>query len=66
MFMTGGTSILIPQFTPDIAAELIKTKRPTSITGWPVAQIPFAKIIKSGYKNSNTFLERNRHDGLPT
>ena len=35
MFMTGGTSILIPQFTPDIAAELIKTKRPTSITGVP-------------------------------
>jgi len=35
MFMTGGTSILIPQFTPDIVAELIKTKRPTSISGVP-------------------------------
>jgi long-chain acyl-CoA synthetase len=35
MFMTGGTSILVPQFTPDIVAELIKTKRPTSIAGVP-------------------------------
>ncbi len=35
MFMTGGTSILIPQFTPDIVAELITTKRPTSISGVP-------------------------------
>jgi hypothetical protein len=37
----------------------VKSKR-------PVAQISFANIIKSGYKNSNTFLEKNRHDGLPT
>jgi len=36
------------------------------ITKRPVAQISFAKIIKSGYKNSNKFLERNSHDGLPT
>jgi hypothetical protein len=32
----------------------------------PVAQIPFAQIIKNGYKNSNKFLERNCHDGLST
>lgn len=35
MFMTGGTSILVPQFTPDILAELIIKKKPTSIAGVP-------------------------------
>ena len=35
MFMGGGTSILVPQFTPDIVAELIKKKHPTSISGVP-------------------------------
>ena len=35
MFMTGGTSILIPQFTADIVAALVKSKRPTSIAGVP-------------------------------
>jgi len=35
MFMAGNTSILVPQFTPDILAELIKRKRPTSISGVP-------------------------------
>ena len=35
MFMTGGTSILVPQFTPEILADLIVRKRPTSISGVP-------------------------------
>jgi long-chain acyl-CoA synthetase len=35
MFMTGGKSILVPQFTPDIIAELVKRKRPTTISGVP-------------------------------
>ena len=35
MFMTGGTSILVPAFTPDILADIIIRKRPTSITGVP-------------------------------
>jgi long-chain acyl-CoA synthetase len=35
MFMGGGTSILVPQFTPDIVAELIRKKRPTSMSGVP-------------------------------
>ena len=35
MFMTGGTSILVPMFTPDILADIIARKRPTSITGVP-------------------------------
>jgi long-chain acyl-CoA synthetase len=35
MFMTGGTSILVPVFTPEILADLIIRKRPTSISGVP-------------------------------
>ena len=35
MFMTGGTSILVPLFTPDILADIIVKKRPTSIAGVP-------------------------------
>ena len=34
-FMGGGKSILVPQFTPDVVAELIKTKRPTLLAGVP-------------------------------
>jgi len=34
-FMGGGKSILVPQFTPEIVADLIKKKRPTLITGVP-------------------------------
>jgi long-chain acyl-CoA synthetase len=34
-FMGGGKSILIPQFTPETVAELIRTKRPSVITGVP-------------------------------
>ncbi len=35
MFMSGGTSILVPVFTPEILADLIVRKRPTSISGVP-------------------------------
>ncbi len=35
VFMKGGTSILVPLFTPDILADLIIRKRPTSISGVP-------------------------------
>ena len=34
-FMGGAKSILVPQFTPEIVAELIKKKKPTLITGVP-------------------------------
>lgn len=34
-FMRGGTAILVPNFTPDIFAKLIRTKRPCVITGVP-------------------------------
>ncbi len=34
-FMGGGTSILVPQFTPEIVAELIMKKRPSIISGVP-------------------------------
>ena len=34
-FMGGGKSILVPQFTPEIVAKLIKTKKPTFIVGVP-------------------------------
>jgi len=34
-FMGGGKSILVPQFTPEIVAKLIKTKRPTFVVGVP-------------------------------
>jgi long-chain acyl-CoA synthetase len=35
MFMSGGKSILVPQFTPDLIADLVKRKRPTTISGVP-------------------------------
>ncbi len=34
-FMGGGKSILVPQFTPEIVAKLIKTKKPNFIIGVP-------------------------------
>ncbi len=34
-FMGGGKSILVPQFTPQIVAKLIKTKKPNFIIGVP-------------------------------
>lgn len=34
-FMGGGKSILVPQFTPEDVAKLIKKKRPTFIIGVP-------------------------------
>jgi long-chain acyl-CoA synthetase len=34
-FMAGAKSILVPQFTPEIVADLIKKKKPTLITGVP-------------------------------
>jgi long-chain acyl-CoA synthetase len=35
VFMGGGKSILVPQFTPEIVARLIKTKKPTFVVGVP-------------------------------
>jgi long-chain acyl-CoA synthetase len=35
VFMGGGKSILIPQFTPEIVAKLIKTKKPSFVVGVP-------------------------------
>ena len=35
VFMNGGTSILVPIFTPDVLADLIIRKRPNTITGVP-------------------------------
>lgn len=34
-FMGGGKSILVPQFSPEIVAEMIKTKKPSFIVGVP-------------------------------
>lgn len=34
-FMGGGRSILVPQFTPEDVARLIKSKRPTFVIGVP-------------------------------
>jgi long-chain acyl-CoA synthetase len=34
-FMGGAKSILVPQFTPEIVADLIKKKKPTLIAGVP-------------------------------
>lgn len=34
-FMGGGKSILVPQFTPEIVAKLIKTQKPNFIIGVP-------------------------------
>jgi len=35
IFMGGGNSILVPQFTPEIVADLIKKKRPNFVVGVP-------------------------------
>ena len=35
IFMGGGRSILVPQFTPEIVADLIKKKRPSIVVGVP-------------------------------
>jgi long-chain acyl-CoA synthetase len=35
VFMGGGKSILVPQFTPEIVADLIKKKRPNFVVGVP-------------------------------
>jgi long-chain acyl-CoA synthetase len=35
VFMGGAKSILVPQFTPEIVAKLIKTKRPNVVVGVP-------------------------------
>ena len=35
VFMGGGKSILVPQFTPETVAKLIKTKKPTFVVGVP-------------------------------
>ncbi|MGO9017020.1 MAG: AMP-binding protein [Syntrophobacteraceae bacterium] len=35
VFMNGGTSILVPIFTPDILADIIVRKRPNTVTGVP-------------------------------
>lgn len=35
MFISGATSILVPNFTPDSLAEIIKKKKPTAISGVP-------------------------------
>lgn len=34
-FMGGGKSILVPQFTPETVAKLIKSKRPSYVVGVP-------------------------------
>ena len=34
-FMGGGKSILVPQFTPEIVADVIKKKRPNFVVGVP-------------------------------
>jgi long-chain acyl-CoA synthetase len=35
MFMAGGKSILVPQFSSEIVAKLLRTKRPTALIGVP-------------------------------
>ena len=35
MFMGGGQCILVPQFTPEIVADLVVKKRPSFLTGVP-------------------------------
>ena len=42
-FMGGAKSILVPQFTPEIVAKLIKTRRPSFIIGVPTL---FAALCK--------------------
>lgn len=43
-FMGGGRSILVPQFTPELVAKLIKTKKPNFIIGVPTL---FAALNKN-------------------
>ena len=43
-FMGGGRSILVPQFTPEDVARLIKSKRPTFVIGVPTLYQALNKI----------------------
>jgi len=42
-FMGGAKSILVPQFTPEIVAKLIKTKKPSFIIGVPTLYAALCK-----------------------
>ncbi|HYR01344.1 MAG TPA: AMP-binding protein [Casimicrobiaceae bacterium] len=42
-FMAGGTSILVPQFSPEIVAKLMRTARPTLVVGVPTLFDALAK-----------------------
>jgi long-chain acyl-CoA synthetase len=42
-FMGGGTSILVPQFSPELVADLIQKKRPNIIAGVPTLYDALAK-----------------------
>ena len=42
-FMAGGTSILVPQFTPAIVAKLIRSRRPNVLVGVPTLFDALAK-----------------------
>ncbi len=50
-FMGGGRSILVPQFTPEIVAKLIKKKKPNFIIGVPTL---YAALNKNkDFKNAD-------------
>ena len=50
-FMGGGKSILVPQFTPEIVAKLIKTKKPNFLIGVPTL---YAALNKNkDFKNAD-------------
>jgi len=51
VFMGGGKSILIPSFTPDQVAELIKTKNPTLLFGVPTLYEALNRNLK--FQNTN-------------
>lgn len=63
-FMSGGKSILVPQFTPDDVAKLIKKKKPTFLIGVPtlyealnknqVFQNADLRCIKAAFSGADT------------
>ncbi len=63
-FMAGAKSILVPQFTPEIVAGLIKTKKPNFIIGVPTL---YAALNKNNdFKNADLSCLKAAFSGADT
>lgn len=63
-FMAGAKSILVPQFTPQLVARLIKTKKPSFIIGVPTL---YAALNKNNdFKNADLSFLKAAFSGADT